>query len=243
VTNNNREVNEELKKINWWHKIDLGNGIITPGLDDSPKKLKQIQMDTDLTGKTVLDIGAWDGFFSFEAERRSARRVLAIDGYVWKQGGGKDGFTFARKTLGSKVEDKEIYVMDLSHETVGVFDYVLFLGVFYHLRHPLLALENISRITKNRLILETHSELIGGKRPMMVFYPGEEMNNDPTNWWGPNPTAIKSMLLDVGFRKTECIYITPFATRIKNAFLNRAHPNIPLWSKTRMSRIVFHAWK
>ena len=105
--------------------------------------------------------------------------------------------------------------MDISPENIGVFDYVLFLGVLYHLRHPLLALEKVSSVTRDQFVLETHVELIGGKRPVMAFYPGDEVNNDPTNWWGPNPSAIKSMLQDVGFSKIKCIYKTPLPARIE----------------------------
>ena len=66
----------------WWHRIDLGHGIVTPGLDDSPVKLGTLSFPPNLSGKTVLDIGAWDGFFSFEAERRGASdsyRSLLLD--------------------------------------------------------------------------------------------------------------------------------------------------------------------
>jgi tRNA (mo5U34)-methyltransferase len=181
-------------------------------------------------------------FFSFEAERRGASRVLAIDLPMWKNGA-KVGFELARKVLGSKVEDKEIDVMDISPENIGAFDYVLFLGVLYHLRHPLLALEKVSSVTRDQLILETHVELIGGKRPVIAFYPGDEVNNDATNWCGPNRSAIKSMLQDVGFRKVKCIYKTPLITRIENAILNRGHHRISLWSRTKLARMVFHAWK
>jgi len=73
------QIKKEVEKIRWWHKIDLGNGIITPGKSDTFKKIKGIGLPEDLTGKTVLDIGAWDGFYSFESERRGASRVLAID--------------------------------------------------------------------------------------------------------------------------------------------------------------------
>jgi tRNA (mo5U34)-methyltransferase len=240
--NNILELRKEVEKINWWHKIDLGNGVITPGIDITPEKLKWIQMTQNLIGKSVLDIGAWDGFFSFEAERRGASRVLAVDSHVWKNGA-KEGFNLARKVLGSNVKDREIDVMDISPENIGVFDYVLFLGVLYHLRHPLLALEKVSSVTRDQLVLETHVELIGGKRPVMAFYPGDEVNNDPTNWWGPNPSAIKSMLQDVGFRKIKCIYKTPLLARIEAATLNRGHHQIPLWSRIRLARMVFHAWK
>jgi tRNA (mo5U34)-methyltransferase len=202
------ELKREVENIKWWHKIDLGNGVITPGRDNTPEKLKRIGMIQNLSGKSVLDIGAWDGFFSFEAERRGASRVLAVDSFEWKRGQ-KAGFELARKVLGSKVEDKEIDVMDISPETIGIFDYVLFLGVLYHLRHPLLALEKVSSVTKDQLVVETHIELIGGKRPVMVFYPENELLNDRTNWWGLNPSAVESMLKDVGFREVKIIYKMP----------------------------------
>jgi len=99
-------------------------------------------MPENLAGKTVLDVGAWDGFFSFESERRRAERVLATDSFCWSgEGGTKAGFELARKVLNSKVEDVEMDVLDLSPENIGTFDIVLFLGVLYHMRRPLLALE------------------------------------------------------------------------------------------------------
>ncbi len=135
----------------------------------------------------MLDIGAWDGFFSFEAERRGAARVVAADYYSWHGGGwgSKAGFELARTALGSKVEDVDIDVMDLSPERVGVFDVVFFLGVLYHLRHPLLALERIASVTRKMLMLETVVDMVGIDRPAAAFYAGRELNNDPTNWWAP----------------------------------------------------------
>src|SRR5438067_203919 len=70
---------KEVAQITWFHRIDLGHGIITPGPDDSPAKLKGLRLPVNLQGISVLDVGAWDGFFSFEAERRSASRILATD--------------------------------------------------------------------------------------------------------------------------------------------------------------------
>jgi tRNA (mo5U34)-methyltransferase len=125
----------EIAKVTWYHTISLGNGIVTPGIDDTPSRLSKIGLPLDLTGKTVLDVGAWDGFFSFEAERRGAARVLATDSYCWSGGGWgtKDGFDLAKRALGSNVEEREIDVLDLSPDTVGVFDIVLFLGILYHM--------------------------------------------------------------------------------------------------------------
>ena len=72
-----------MKEIKWFHSIPLRDGIVTPGLDNSMDKLGQVCLPADLTGKSVLDIGAWDGFFSFQAERNGAKRVLATDHFCW----------------------------------------------------------------------------------------------------------------------------------------------------------------
>ena len=202
------DLRARVAEIDWYHSIDLGHGVITPGADDTPARLKRLRLPRDLAGKTVLDVGAWDGFYSFEAERRGASRVLAVDNVEWVGKGwpsGRQGFDLAREVLGSAVEDRVIDVLELSPETVGTFDLVLFLGVLYHVRHPLLALERIASVTRERLILETHVDLSLGRRPAMAFYPGLEVNYDPTNWWGPNPAAVMSMLRSVGFSRVEAV--------------------------------------
>jgi SAM-dependent methyltransferase len=151
------DLRQHVEKIRWYHSIDLGDGIVTPGVDPSPQKLRRLHLPEDLSGKTVLDVGAWDGFFSFEAERRGAERVLATDSYAWSgvDWGSKRGFELARTRLGSTVEDMDVDVLDLSPQGVGVFDVTLFLGVLYHLRHPMLALEKVAAVTRELLILET----------------------------------------------------------------------------------------
>ncbi len=70
----------------WWHSIELGEGVVTPGtkpLDTMRREIAQLELPADLSGKSVLDIGAWDGGFSFEMERRGADRVVALDHYIW----------------------------------------------------------------------------------------------------------------------------------------------------------------
>src|SRR6185295_7335307 len=140
-------------------------------------------------------------FFSFEAERRGAARVLATDSFCWGQGGWgtKAGFELARRALHSRVEDLEIDPMDLSPERVGTFDVVLFIGVLYHMRHPLLALERVASVTRELAIVDTHVAMTDLDRPVMLFYPNNELNDDWTNWWGPNPAAVEAMLGTVGF--------------------------------------------
>jgi tRNA (mo5U34)-methyltransferase len=184
--------------IYWWHQIELPGTGVTPGRDPSAAKLAQLRMPS-LAGKTVLDIGAWDGYFSFAAERLGASRVVAADSWVWQQPGGKDGFQYARRALGSNVEDIEIEVLDIAPETVGQFDVVLFLGVLYHMRHPLLALERVAAVTKELLVMETLVDLTFLRTPAAAFYPWA-LFRDQTNWWGPNRAAVEGMLQAVGFR-------------------------------------------
>ena len=198
------EIRQEVTARKWFHRIDLGNGIITPGIDDSPAKLQFLGFPESFAGLDVLDIGAWDGFFSFEAERRGARRVLATDGFCWT-GEAKGGFDLAHRILRSKVEEKRIPVEDISPETVGSFDVVFFLGVLYHAQDPMQYLRNVRSVCRNQVIVETLVDGLDYDRPAMVFYPGSSMNNDPTNYWGPNIAAVEAMLREVGFSRTKVI--------------------------------------
>jgi len=201
------DLRSRVNAVNWFHTIDLGNGIVTPGRDESPVRWPLLQLPESLAGTTVLDIGAWDGFFSFAAEQRGARRVLATDSFSWGQGGWatKAGFELARRALHSRVEDLDVDPLDLSPERIGTFDLVLFLGVLYHMRHPLLALERVASVTRGQLILQTQVDLLGIARPAIAFYEGSERNNDPTNWSGPNPAALFAMLRTVGFREIHVV--------------------------------------
>ncbi len=241
------DLKREIAKIKWWHTIDLGNGLITPGRVDPRGRWKELGISENLQGMTVLDIGAWDGFFSFEVERHGAKRVLATDSFCWGgQGWGtKTGFELARKALDSKVDDMEIDVLDISPDKIGIFDLVLFLGVFYHMRYPLLALERVFSVTKNQLVLKTHVDMLSTKRPAMRFYPGTELANDPTNWWGPNPAAVVAMLKTVGFKKVRIVSQYPsLFYRIAKAIRNKIKNNrVPFFQAIQQDAMVFHAWR
>lgn len=244
--------------IAWWHQIELPDGSVTPGLDRSAEKLAALHLP-DLKGKTVLDVGAFDGYFSFAAERLGASRVVAVDTYVWQRPGGKDGFEYARRALGSNVEDLEVEVLDISPETVGEFDVVFFLGVLYHMRHPLLSLEKMASVTKERLIMETLVDLTFLRSPAAAFYPWK-MLRDETNWWGPNKAAVVGMLQTVGFEHVACYplrRLTPsrmmrFPTRMRNAgeMVSAAPPSSRrrlmrdfARNVTTQNRLVTHSWR
>lgn len=243
---------EQIAAIKWFHSIELAPGVVTPGPEPTADRLDILKIPAVLSGRTVLDIGAWDGFFSFEAEKRGASRVVAADSFAWSgtSWSTKAGFELARRALDSRVEDVEIDVMDLAPDRVGTFDLVLLLGVLYHMRHPLLALERVASVTADQLILETHVDLTWTRRPAMAFYPGLELGWDPTNWWGPNPEAVMAMLRVVGFRRVEIV--TPDSSAYRLARAARRIPRyLELLARHRMrppenlsqGRAVLHAFK
>jgi tRNA (mo5U34)-methyltransferase len=240
---NETELRAEVSTISWFHSIPLGFGIVTPGVDRSMERLPRIGIPEDLRGMTVLDIGAWDGFFSFEAERRGAARVVATDSHAWRDIG-KQGFELARRALGSKVEDRDLDVLDLSPESVGVFDLVLFLGVLYHMKDPFAGLERMASVVRDQVIVGTAVDLVGLKRPAAAFYPGEELNDDPTNWWGPNPAAVKAMLRAVGFDRVKTFSLHPsLRNRAVRAAKHRIKRGDPFLRILSQGHAVFHAWR
>ena len=213
---------EKLERIHsrqWYHSIEIEPGLVTPGahpLAELQQVLEHLKFPASLDGLSVLDIGAWDGFFSFEAERRGASLVVAYDvapeDYF--------GFSTAKALLGSKVDYVQGSVYELNREVVGTFDVVVFAGVLYHLRYPLLALDRIREICQGYMLLETHCldncvlledgqtttlERIDprlSRIPLYRFYPTNELNGDYSNWFSPNRRAIEAGLRTAGFEPT-----------------------------------------
>ena len=194
------ELREAVRNIDWYHSLELRPGIVTPGCNNEGFTLPLLQLPADLTGKTVLDIGCWDGFYSFECERRGAKRVVATDVY---ENSSPAGFKLAREELGSSAELTETSVYDLPGVLGGEqFDLVLFLGVLYHLRHPWLGLEKVAACTKpgGIAVIDTivdRDTLFG--RPLMAFCPDNQVKEDSNTWWVPNLSAVSAMLATSGF--------------------------------------------
>ena len=190
------------------------------------RRLQFLQIPQDLTGQTVLDIGAWDGFFSFECERRGAKRVLAIDTYSWDHYG-KDGFVLAHEMLKSRVEHQRCAAEDIDAATLGTFDLVLFLGVFYHLRSPIQVLDRIRAVTTGTLICETHALVpaFHEKYPLVSFFPGDGHEAGLKYEFSSEPTieAMRQMLRSSGFTNVD-IKHTPsmrWLKKIKAAITTR----------------------
>lgn len=170
----------QVEAVRWFHTMELAPGVRTPGVYEPSRTLARLGLPERMDGLRVLDVGAWDGFYSFEMERRGAD-VLATDSYCWGGGGWgtKAGFDLARETLGSQVRDQWIDPLDLSPEAVGgTFDVVLLLGVLYHIRHPMLLLERVRSVTSGLLVLETEVGMLTTRRPAAEFFPDSELNAD-----------------------------------------------------------------
>jgi tRNA (mo5U34)-methyltransferase len=203
----------------WFHNIDLGGIWTAPDhfLGDYPgAKFRRFapHLPADLSGKSVLDIGCNAGFYSIEMKRRGASRVLGIDSderYL-------DQARLASETLGfDDLEFRKLDVYDVG--AIGEkFDLVVFMGVLYHLRHPLLALDLIREHVANDLLLfqsmQRGSKQVLPLEPDYKFtetdiffetgYPKlhfveQEYSNDWTNWWVPNRACTEAMLRSAGF--------------------------------------------
>jgi tRNA (mo5U34)-methyltransferase len=183
----------KLDELKWFHTFCFPGGIQTRGYDPTITKLEKLSLPASLAGKTVIDVGAYDGFFSFECERRGAARVVANDHWAWNWSGctARRNVEFLRDFFQSRIEMLDLPVEQLRGEDIGKFDVVLFLGVLYHAPDPVGYLRRIRSITGGMLVLETLVDALDINQPAAAFY--EALNNDTTNVWGPNRLAVEAM--------------------------------------------------
>ncbi len=193
-----------LSQKGWFHSIELPGGNVIHGLQTIEalrERLSSFPIPEDLAGKRVLDVGAWTGWCSFEMERRGAE-VVAADCVELEE------FQMAHRLLESKVQLRILDVEELTPETAGYFDYVLFLGVLYHLRNPLLGLEKICAITKEAAFVESY--VTDGTVPTddsspapntLEFYETDELGGQIDNWCGPNTKCLLALCRAAGFAR------------------------------------------
>jgi tRNA (mo5U34)-methyltransferase len=216
------ELERQVRELGeWFHNLNL-NGVATAPnhfLGDFPAiKWKHIaaSIPDDLSGATVLDIGCNGGFYSMEMKRRGADRVLGndVDERYLNQA------RFAAKTLGLKIEFevRSVYEVD---QIAGEFDYVFFMGVFYHLRYPLFALDKVIKKVRNRLVFQTmirgseeikhweknyhfwNKQIFSDPDFPQMYFIEHSYSDDPTNWWIPNRAAAEAMLRSSGLEIVE----------------------------------------
>lgn len=194
--------------IYWWHRILLPTGYTEGqcyhGPDGGNWPTTRFGMPQDLTGKLVLDVGAWDGFFSFEAEKRGALRILATD-CAYEEGGtwaGTKGFEYAHKELNSKVKWKKLNIE--TDITINTFDLVMCYGVLYHVKSPLKVLEHLCQCTVKNGICLIETAICKDNKAILEYRPYHE--GDPTNYFYPSESWIEKAAIQVGFTKCHKIY-------------------------------------
>ncbi len=210
----------------WYHKIDLPYGVVTPG--SAPYAPSAYRIPCNLEGKRILDVGAWDGYWTFEALKRGAGEVVAIDDFSDHVGDsfapnvgdrkGWETFDFCRSVLGhndSNCKRSQMSVYDIREEEIGGFDIVFFFGTIYHLRYPLFALDRLSSICRHEIyiesaILDDYSPYQGGlghgytgEQMVMEFYPENQYGKNETNWWVPTLSCLQRMVVAAGFHNVE----------------------------------------
>jgi tRNA (mo5U34)-methyltransferase len=191
----------------WHHDFEIVPGVKTGGSYNPGNLWNELQLPEDLHGISLADVGASNGYFSFEARRRGAR-VVAFD-FRHKD---NSGFGLAQYINGlADIEHHQVNVLDIKAETYGQFDVVLALGLFYHTSDPYLALANCAALSRRRLLIESYcidSSLPEQlrKEPIMRFIPDTErfpsqgqINQDRSNFWGFTSTCLCRMVEDVGF--------------------------------------------
>lgn len=185
---------------NWYHRIELGPGWVTPGQHDSRNALlalDQLGLPPVCTGLRVLDIGCRDGFFAFALEGRGAR-VVGLD-YAGPE---VTGFSIAAEALGSRVEYRVENVYDLDPDRHGLFEIVLFLGVLYHLRNPMLAVDRVRGVTRPGGLVFVETQIApeaaapGAEVPAWRYFPRGSLHGDETNKWAPNVAGLRALLED-----------------------------------------------
>jgi tRNA (mo5U34)-methyltransferase len=216
----------------WYHTMELASGVVTPGAFDL-RPIVDLLPWPDVRGKRCLDVGPWDGFFSFELERRGAAEVVAADiadpaDWDWSVAerslgpeafaamAGPElgtGFRVAKSVLGSSAERIECTVYDLAPERVGEFDVVVCGSLMLHLRDPVRALEAIRGVCQGYLLsaetISLRAGLLWRRRPVAELKGGER-----GKWWVPNPAGHRRMVEAAGFEieRRSRLYSIPYGT-------------------------------
>ncbi len=202
-------------QANWYHSFELRPGLVSPGVSDMPASaaLDGLGVPADLSGSRALDVGAWDGPLTFELERRGAT-AFALD----IQEPTRVGFDAARRVIGSRAVHYQGSVYQLPHDQLAGLDHIVFRGVFYHLKYPLLAFECLAAALNmgGRLYFEGEtflhyaetadgtpvekdfSELARSDIPLTLCYPNRYKQG--SNWFIPNPACLRVWMEMSGLR-------------------------------------------
>lgn len=248
-TLNPTELQQQIEKLEWYHTLDLGNGIVTPGTFDHRPYLNYYGIPKDLTGKTVLDIGAASGFFSFEMEQRGAQ-VTAVDLPAWfdhdfgpcyepdktaEQGLDylRDPILFAKRVLDSRIKKIEMSIYDVSPETTGTYDLAFCGSLLLHLTDPIRALWQIQRVTRQAAIIVTVIAPDLGHDGPLARFVGQSSGDV---WWIPNRAGLEAMVQSAGFTGWE--WFSEFPLDYRNGQPGPYHGVVRAWNTPQKPRFL-----
>ncbi len=179
----------------WHHRFEIYPGVVTPGTYDPAFLWDKLRIDDRCNGQRVLDIGASDGYFSKRINTLGGE-LVCVD-YRAKT---SHGFGVMERLHGSTFLYEHANVYELDSDRLGKFDFVLFLGVLYHLPDMMRALRKLRTLCRSTLFLETHSDNVFCPGvPAARYHKGASLAGDVTNFWSPNALCVLDMLDDAGF--------------------------------------------
>lgn len=210
------DLRSKVEALSWYHTLELGPGIVTPGWLDHRSILDKIPLPASLAGKRCLDVGTFNGFWAFEMERRGAREVVAIDvldpmRWDWPYGsdpaaiaeiskrlGEGVGFELARAALNSSVTRRELSIYELDPERVGRFDVVYVGSLLVHLKDPVGALERVRAVCDGTLVVVDGIDLpLTLRSPRLPTFRLD--GHGRPWWWYPNLAGLRRLVETAGF--------------------------------------------
>jgi len=255
------DLRAQVAALRWYHTIDLGNGLLTPGLYDTRRECNDVPLPQSLAGKRCLDVGTADGFWAFEMERRGAAEVVALDiddvgDYDWpahadaaeeerfrrNHPSHRHAFELAGRALGSRVKRRDGRVYDLEPNTHGSFDFVFMGSLLLHLRDPVGALMAVRRVTGGQLLsvdsISPMLTIMHPRQPVARFEaPGWPL------WWVMNLAAYRSLFPAAGFSAIEAG--RPFRVATNQGYEAKPRSRRPLYGvlqRAAARRGIPHAW-
>lgn len=217
------QIEQDVRELGWWYQyFELPGGVWT-GNGKSPSYPPELRWNliepyvpADLTGKSVLDLGGNAGYFSMQMMKRGAARCVLVEPFA--EFARQAGYVAELHNFQLEIVNEDVHTFVLTTEER--FDYVIFLGLFYHLKYPTIVLDRLAEMTRERMYFQSH--VVGDETrayeerpdyqpgldddvirdpafPKMAFIE-RLYNGDPTNWWIPNPSALEPMLRSAGMR-------------------------------------------
>jgi SAM-dependent methyltransferase len=247
--------------LRWYHTIDLGDGVVTPGLYDTLGESERVPLPASLEGRRCLDVGTADGFWAFEMKRRGADDVVAldiddVDDYDWparrddaefdrfrrNHPSHREAFELAHDALRSRVQRMDGRVYDLHPDTHGSFDFVFMGSLLLHLRDPVGALMAVRRVTRGQLLsvdsISPLLTLMHPRQPVARFEaPGWPL------WWVMNLAAYRALFPAAGFSVVEAG--RPFQVASNPGYEPKPRSRRPLYGtlqRVLARRGIPHAW-